>query len=131
MQDAFHDEDRVLTLSIHEHDRWPRTGPAEDRAGGMARNFPVPKDMNDSEFRFLIEQAILPIGEAFHPDAIVIQSGCDALADDPQSKLSLSNNAIWEAVQRLSDLAPEFLLLAVAGITRGLSHAAGPEYGRI
>ena len=115
VQDAFHDEDRVLTISIHEDDRWPRTGPAEDRAGGMARNFPVPKDMNDTELRFLVEEAVLPIGEGFRPEAIVIQSGCDALADDPQSKLSLSNNAIWEAVQRLSSLAPRVLVVGGGG----------------
>ncbi|MEQ8334159.1 acetoin utilization protein AcuC [Nisaea sp.] len=115
VQDAFHDEDRVLTISIHEDDRWPRTGPAEDRAGGMARNFPVPRDLNDSELRFLIEEAILPIGEDFRPDAIVIQSGCDALADDPQSRLSLSNNAIWDAVDSLSSLAPRVLVVGGGG----------------
>ena len=81
----------------------------------MARNFPVPKDMNDSELRFLIEEAVLPIGEDLRPQAIVIQSGCDALADDPQSRLSLSNNAIWEAVQRLSALAPRVLVVGGGG----------------
>ncbi|UUX50041.1 acetoin utilization protein AcuC [Nisaea acidiphila] len=115
VQDAFHDEDRVLTVSIHEEDRWPRTGPADDRAGGMARNFPAPKGLNDTEFRFLVAEGVRPIVESFGPDAIVIQSGCDALADDPQSKLELSNNALWEAVDRLVRLAPRVLVLGGGG----------------
>lgn len=36
VQDAFHGDDRVFTISIHEENRWPRTGPADDRAGGAA-----------------------------------------------------------------------------------------------
>lgn len=115
VQDAFHDEDRVLTVSIHEDDRWPRTGPAGDRAGGMARNFPAPKGLNDTEFRHLIEEGVMPIVEAFSPEAIVIQSGCDALADDPQSKLELSNNVLWEAVSRLATLAPRVLVVGGGG----------------
>ncbi len=51
VQDAFADDDRVLTISLHEAGRWPGTGLAEDRAGGAARNFPVPQGFNDSEMR--------------------------------------------------------------------------------
>jgi acetoin utilization protein AcuC len=115
VQDAFHHEDRVLTVSIHEYDRWPRTGPAGDRAGGMARNFPAPKGLNDTELRHLVEEGVVPVVEAFAPEAIVIQSGCDALADDPQSKLDLSNNALWEAVSRLTTLAPRVLVVGGGG----------------
>ncbi|WP_420405081.1 acetoin utilization protein AcuC [Nisaea sp.] len=115
VQDAFHDDDRVLTVSIHEDDRWPRTGSAEDRAGGMARNFPAPKGLNDSEFRHLIEEGVVPLVEMFAADAVVIQSGCDGLADDPQSKLELSNNALFEAVRRLSSLAPRVLVVGGGG----------------
>ncbi len=42
VQDAFHDDSRVLTVSLHEDGRWPKTGPLSDRAGGMARNLPAP-----------------------------------------------------------------------------------------
>ena len=51
VQDAFAEDDRVLTLSVHEAGRWPHTGLAEDRAGGAARNFPVPAGFNDAEMR--------------------------------------------------------------------------------
>ena len=42
VEDAFRDDPRVFTLSIHEKGRWPHTGRAENRAGGHARNLPVP-----------------------------------------------------------------------------------------
>src|SRR3954453_10977570 len=38
VQDAFHGDSRVFTISLHEANRWPFSGPANDRAGGAARN---------------------------------------------------------------------------------------------
>lgn len=115
VQDAFHDEDRVLTISIHEEGRWPRTGTLDDRAGGMARNLPVPAGFNDDELAYLVEQAILPLAQRFKPEAVVLQCGCDGLEDDPQSRLSLSNRAIWHAVDLLHRTAPRALVLGGGG----------------
>jgi acetoin utilization protein AcuC len=115
VQDAFHDDDRVLTISVHEDGRWPRTGPMHDRAGGAARNLPVPPDFNDSELDAIITEAVLPIGAAFQASAVLIQSGCDGLADDPQSKLTLSNGALARAVERVSRLAPRVLVTGGGG----------------
>jgi acetoin utilization protein AcuC len=115
VQDAFHDDDRVLTVSVHEEGRWPRTGAVEDRAGGMARNLPVPAGFNDCELDYIVEHALVPLGEAFDPSAIVIQCGADALADDPLSLLGLSNRALWDAVAALLPLAPRRLVLGGGG----------------
>lgn len=115
VQDAFHDDDRVLTVSVHEAGRWPRTGAADDRAGGMARNLPVPSGFNDDELDFILDRVLLPLGEAFAPEAIVIQCGADALADDPLSRLELSNGALWRAVGALVRLADRRLVLGGGG----------------
>lgn len=115
VQDAFHDEDRVLTISIHEAGRWPNTGLAHDRAGGMARNFPVPQGFNDSEMRHLMVHAVLPLIEHFAPQAILLQSGADALEEDPLARLSLSNNAHWEVVAAIRDLAPRLVVVGGGG----------------
>lgn len=107
VQDAFHDDPRVFTVSIHEAGRWPMSrtddDPAQkggllDRAGGHARNIPVPPGLNDDEFEAIIDGAVLPLISDFDPDAIFVQCGADALNDDPQSKLELSNQALWRAV---------------------------------
>ncbi len=115
VQDAFADDPRVLTVSVHEQGRWPGTGGAEDRAGGAARNLPVPPGFNDSEFRYVLKTAILPLVDAFAPDALVVQCGADALLEDPLSKLALSNNAHFAAIRALKPMAQRLLVLGGGG----------------
>lgn len=115
VQDAFHDDERVLTISTHEEGRWPYTGRLDDRAGGMARNIPLPAGLNDDEFRHVMEEAIIPLAVAFRPQAMMIQTGADALADDPLSRLSLSNRALWRAVGDLVGLAPRTIVVGGGG----------------
>jgi acetoin utilization protein AcuC len=115
VQDAFHDDPRVLTLSIHEDGRWPRTGAEDDRAGGAARNLPVPRGLNDTEHRWLIRRAVLPLVAAHAPDGLVVQTGADSLEEDPLAKLSLSNNAYFEAVRALVPAAPRVVVVGGGG----------------
>ncbi|MFQ5774406.1 MAG: acetoin utilization protein AcuC [Kiloniellaceae bacterium] len=124
VQDAFHDDDRVFTVSVHEAGRWPMSearnparppGAASDRAGGSARNLPVPAGFNDSELDFVLQAAILPLAEDFAPEAVVLQCGADALEDDPMSRLSLSNRALWRVAAAARRLAPRVLVLGGGG----------------
>ena len=115
VQDAFHHDGRVLTISIHEAGRWPFTGPADDRAGGAARNFPVPKNFNDSEMRWLMQHAVLPLIRARRPQAIMLQAGADALEEDPLARLSLSNNAHWDVAEAIRGLAPALVVTGGGG----------------
>lgn len=115
VQDAFHDDPRVFTLSLHEAGRWPFTGARDDRAGGHARNLPVPQGLNDDEFLYLLRRAILPIIRHRRPQAIMLQCGADALEEDPLARLSLSNNAHWAAVRGVMHQAPRLILLGGGG----------------
>lgn len=124
VQDAFHDDARVFTLSVHENGRWPMrrgdndpTGPGGllDRAGGAARNLPVPPGFNDDEMEALCEGAILPLINQFDPEALYVQCGADALADDPQSKLSLSNTALWRTLAAVKSLTPRLIVAGGGG----------------
>ncbi len=120
VQLAFEQEPRVFTLSIHENGRWPMKpedpfGSLQDRGGGQARNLPVPPGFNDSEMAYLLEAAVLPLIEAFEPDALVLQCGCDGLEDDPLSRLGLSNLALWRVVRAVRRLAPRLLVLGGGG----------------
>ncbi|MFT8242668.1 acetoin utilization protein AcuC [Roseomonas sp. BN140053] len=112
---AFHDDPRVFTLSVHEAGRWPHTGKAEDRAGGYARNLPVPPGFNDSEMDWVLRHAVLPIIRHFRPQAIVLQCGADALEDDPLSRLSLSNNAHFAVVRALVGLSARLIVTGGGG----------------
>jgi len=115
VQDAFYADERVFTISIHEQGRWPKTGTLEDRAGGMARNLPVPPGFHDTEMDYLIRHAVLPLLEAWQPQVLVLQGGCDALAADPLSRLELSNNGFWAAIRLLMPVAPRLLMLGGGG----------------
>jgi acetoin utilization protein AcuC len=112
---AFADDPDLLTISVHEANRWPRTGTASDPARAI-HNFAVPQNFNDSEFSLLLNSKILPLIDAHAPEAILLLPGADALADDPMAKLTLSNNAIWSAVD------------AVIGRTKRLVVAGGGGY---
>jgi acetoin utilization protein AcuC len=100
VQQAFLDEPRVRTVSIHERGRWPHTGDADDTGHGYARNLPVPAGFNDSELAFLMDEVVLPLARRFDPEAVVVTCGTDALAGDPLSAMALSNVALWDAVER-------------------------------
>lgn len=118
VQDAFAADDRVLTISLHEANRWPMRagspgGTVGDREGGL--NLPVPPGFNDSELAYLMDHTVWPLAESFQPDAVVLQCGADALEEDPQSKLALSNRALWRVVGVLRDLARRLLVLGGGG----------------
>ncbi len=130
VQDAFHDDDRVLTVSIHEAGRWPRTGEVEDCGGGFALNLPAPPGFNDSEMDAIMERVISPLAHSFAPEIILLQCGADGLRDDPMSKLDLSNNALWSVVSQVSEWSDRVIVFGGGGLIRGALPAPGPGYGR-
>lgn len=112
---AFRNDVDVLLVSTHEENRWPRTGALEDAGAGNVFNLPLPKGLNDSDMALILERLILPVVDQFRPDAIVLQCGADALTEDPQSRLMLSNNALWSVVAALHALTDRFLILGGGG----------------
>ena len=115
---AFRDDPRVFTLSVHEAGRWPFTGRLEDRAGGHARNIPVPQGFNDTEMDHVLHAAILPILPILghlRPQAVMLQCGADALEEDPLARLSLSNNAHLAVVRALMAEAPRLIVTGGGG----------------
>ena len=100
VEDAFLEEARVSTLSMHEADRWPFSG-SRSRPEKGAWNLAVPPGFNDSEFTLLFEEFVLPLVERTRADALVLCCGADCLAGDPLSKMELSNGILWDAVERL------------------------------
>jgi acetoin utilization protein AcuC len=115
VQDAFHHDDRVFTISIHEAGRWPFTGLAEDRANGAARNFPLPAGANDSEMRWVMQHAVLPLIRTRRPQAIMLQCGADGLEEDPLARLCFSNNVHTGVVATLRALAPRLIVTGGGG----------------
>jgi acetoin utilization protein AcuC len=115
VEHAFADDPDTLLISVHEENRWPRTGALTDRGAGQVFNLPVPSGLHDDEMKLIQTDVIETAVAAFRPDAIVLQCGADAVAEDPQSRLTLSNNAHWAIVAALQPLAPRYLVLGGGG----------------
>jgi len=115
VQDAFAADPRVFTISVHEAGRWPYTGAVDDRADGQARNLPVPKGFNDTELEVVMAEAVIPLARRFQAQALVVTCGADGLHDDPLAGMSLSNRALWAAVENLVSLTGHSVVLGGGG----------------
>ncbi len=115
VEHGFHSDPEMRLISVHEEGLWPRTGQIEETAGGSAFNMPVPAKLNDREMNYICQELIVPLVVDFAPDAVVLQCGADALEEDPQSHLSLSNNAHLAVLKALRDASPRFLVLGGGG----------------
>jgi acetoin utilization protein AcuC len=111
---AFFDEPRVTTLSIHEDYRWPYSG-STSYPNERAFNVPVPKEFNDDELEYVMENAVLPLAERVQAEALVICCGADCLAGDPLSTMMLSNVALWQAVDELLALGLPTVIVGGGG----------------
>ncbi|MCE5191303.1 MAG: acetoin utilization protein AcuC [Actinomycetia bacterium] len=113
VQEAFWDEPRVLTASIHESGRYlfPGTGFADERGGphaqGSALNIPLEPYTGDAEYRNAFDSTIALAVRTFRPNLIVTQNGADALADDPLTSLGLTLSGYRDLVTRLAALSDE------------------------
>lgn len=96
VQEAFYEESRVMTLSVHEsgHYLFPGTGfPTEVGEGdgkGFAANVPLPPRATDDCYMTVFEEVIAPLAASFSPDLIVLQAGADAHHSDPLTTLGMT-----------------------------------------
>ena len=111
---AFAQDPRVLTISIHEADRWPYSGTGSQPDKGIF-NVPVPTGCNDREYTYCLDEILLPALRAFDPEAVVITCGTDALAGDPLSKMELSNGCLWDAVLAICATVPRQVIVGGGG----------------
>ncbi len=107
----FAGDPRVLTISLHQDGRtlFPGTGFVEDRGTGdgegTAVNVPLPPLTGDAGWLRAFEEVVPPLVEAFAPEVLVTQLGCDTHHLDPLARLSLTTAAYRRAASVLHDLA--------------------------
>ena len=113
VQQAFWNDPRVLTISLHEHPRtlFPQTGWAEETGGpdaeGTAVNLPLPAGTGDSGWLRAFHAVVPELLAAFRPQALVTQHGADTHMDDPLAHLAVSLDAQRVVAAALSGLADE------------------------
>jgi acetoin utilization protein AcuC len=113
VQAAFYDDQRVLTISLHQDPRtlFPGTGlPSEigrGAAAGTSVNVALPPGTDDSGWLRAFHAVVPGAVRAFGPDVLVTQCGCDTHRDDPLANLELSVDGQRAAIRELHALAHE------------------------
>ncbi len=114
VESAFADDPDVLTISVHEAGRWPRTGLGSEPERAVY-NFAVPAGLNDSELAWLWTHKIKHLLLDHAPEIILLLPGADALADDPMCRLGVSNLALWDVVRGLKAMGRPLAVLGGGG----------------
>jgi acetoin utilization deacetylase AcuC-like enzyme len=85
--DLFHEERRVLFVSLHQSPLYPGTGAASDQGSGdglgLTVNLPVAPGSGDAVYRSLVDHVVVPLAHEFAPQLVLISAGYDAHAEDP------------------------------------------------
>lgn len=94
-QDAFYAEPGTLFLSLHQHNWYPKlAGELEQvgsgRGAGYTVNIPLPAGTGDRGYRAAFEQLVLPIGQAYSPQLIIVSAGQDASWLDPLAQMMVT-----------------------------------------
>ena len=110
-QALFYADPRVLTVSIHELGTlfFPGTGAVEElgagEAEGTAVNVPLPAGAGDDAWLAAFTEVVPPLVEAWRPDVLVTQLGCDSHHTDPLAHLMLTTAAYRQVAAVLHELA--------------------------
>ena len=111
VQDIFYEDPDVLTVSIHESGLYlfPATGfideLGEGDGHGSSANIPLEAQTENESFLASFDAVVPELADAFQPDIIVLQSGCDAHVLDPLTHLRCTTSLFEELTRRVVTLA--------------------------
>ncbi|KAI5478406.1 hypothetical protein MNV49_005155 [Pseudohyphozyma bogoriensis] len=77
------------------------TGPPTSPASHHALNLALLPGFSSSSLIRLFESCVEPVYNAYEPDAVVLQCGCDGLAGDPCKEWNLDLRGMGEVVRRV------------------------------
>src|SRR5699024_5203899 len=114
LQQAFDNDLRVLTFSVHETGLllFPGTGFANDIGGpqaeGYAVNVAVPASVGDAGYLRAVHAVVTQLLRSFNPEVLVTQHGADGHRHDPLADLNLSVDGQRQLMIDASDWAEDF-----------------------
>jgi acetoin utilization protein AcuC len=111
VQGIFYDDPDVLTLSLHESGRYlfPGTGFVDELGDGdgygYSLNVPLEPFTEDASWIDIHRKLIPEVMEAYRPDVVVLQSGCDGHSLDPLTHLRASTKLYEETTRIVCEAA--------------------------
>jgi len=112
VQDAFYEDPRVLTISLHETGEtlFPGTGDVDERGAGQERgyciNMPFLRETDDEIYLRAFCEIVPRAIQNFAPDVLVTEIGTDAHFLDPLAHLKLTMRAFEEMTRTFRALSP-------------------------
>jgi acetoin utilization deacetylase AcuC-like enzyme len=107
--EAFRHRADVLVVDIHQSQLYPGSGPLTDVGSGAGEGFtinlPVPPGSGEEIWLSLLERIVVPIGEAFAPELILVSAGFDAHRADPLAQCQLETASFARMACQARDLA--------------------------
>jgi acetoin utilization deacetylase AcuC-like enzyme len=123
--EIFYKTKDVLNISIHQDPSYfyPGVGfihqKGEEEGEGYTINIPLEEGACNSDYLFLLEEFVIPKIREFHPEFIIISSGCDSHKDDSISSLCLNEEGYGMMtnlfISLSEDLCEGRLLIALEG----------------
>ena len=123
-QDAFYRDDNVLFVSLHQENWFPKLSGGLEQVGsgagvGYTVNIPLPPGTGDRGYRAAFEQLVLPLGQQFRPQLILVTAGQDASWLDPMAQMMMTMQGYRQLSELMVALAAEVcdgrLLMLQAG----------------
>lgn len=134
VQEILYEDQRVMTVSLHESGKYlfPGTGEIRELGSGVGRglklNLPLEPFTEGGSYLEVFEQVLPAALRHFCPDVLVVQAGTDAHFDDPLSDLMLTTRDYEALFRRILAWADEFtagrVLFTLGG---GYSFRAAPR----
>lgn len=125
MEEAFYENPRVMTLSLHQYDEaekfFPGTGAldsiGENRGLYSSINVPLRRGCDDLSFIKLFDSVFNRCYDVFRPSVIWIQCGADSLYNDVIGRFKLSTKAHGHAVETVLSKSVPTVLVGGGGYT--------------
>ncbi len=108
-QDAFYQDPSVLYLSTHQYPYYPGSGGVEEAGvgagAGYTVNIPLPAGCGDEEYLRVFNNIVMPIGEKFAPEWILVSAGFDPHRRDPLGGMDVTEKGFEAMASMLLGLA--------------------------
>ena len=105
VQNAFYDNDMVITISLHESGKFlfPGTGHVHETGAGAGNGFSVNLPLypytGDDTYLWAFREVVPPLVKAFKPDVLFTQLGIDSYCNDHLAHLLLTTRGFSETVR--------------------------------